>query len=150
MNRYAHVRSCSWFNSFFPSPLPSFCHSTGSNASSAPYLFAGHLSSLLNFCLPNFQVSEELSHLRQQSRVPVSSATVLRRLEAERDDTQLELRQVTREEGGREGGRGGGGGGWEKEEKVKYTKPPPILNETLLLVQCMFRCGWSVRVFGSD
>ena len=53
-------------------------------------------------------MSEELSHLRQQSRVPVSSATVLRRLEAERDDTQLELRQVTQEE---EGERKGGGVG---------------------------------------
>lgn len=53
-------------------------------------------------------MSEELSHLRQQSRVPVSSATVLRRLEAERDDTQLELRQVTQEEEGerKEGGFG--------------------------------------------
>ena len=100
----------------------------------------------LFFCIPNFQVSEELSHLRQQSRVPVSSATVLRRLEAERDDTQLELRQVTRE-GGR---KGGWGGEWEKVERVKYNKSPPILNETLLLVKCMFRCGWSVRVFGSD
>ena len=34
-----------------------------------------------------------------------------------------------------------GRGEWEKVERVKYTKSPPILNETLLLVQCMSCSG---------
>lgn len=43
------------------------------------------------------QVSDELSRLRQQTRGPASSAAVFRRLEAQRDDAQLELRQLRAE-----------------------------------------------------
>ena len=38
-----------------------------------------------------------MSRLRQHSRVPPGSTTVLRRLEAERDDANLELRQMRAE-----------------------------------------------------
>ncbi len=38
-----------------------------------------------------------MSRLRQHSRVPPGSTTILRRLEAERDDAHLELQQVRTE-----------------------------------------------------
>ena len=50
-----------------------------------------------NFKLLYEQVREELSRQRQLSRPPTSTATVLRRLEGERDDAQLELRQLRTE-----------------------------------------------------
>ena len=45
----------------------------------------------------SWQVGEELSRQRQHSRAPASMATVLRRLEAERDDAQLEQRRLRTE-----------------------------------------------------
>ena len=45
----------------------------------------------------SWQVSDQLSRQRQHSRAPASMATVLRRLEAERDDAQLEQRRLRTE-----------------------------------------------------
>lgn len=40
------------------------------------------------------QVHEEVLRLRQQSRGVTGSAAMIRRLEAERDDAKMELKQV--------------------------------------------------------
>ena len=58
------------------------------------YVVAAGIISTVALCSMLLQVQEEVSRMRQKSRAVSGSAAMIRRLEAERDDAQLELKQV--------------------------------------------------------
>ena len=58
------------------------------------YVDAAGIISTVALCSMLLQVQEEVSRMRQKSRAVSGSAAMIRRLEAERDDAQLELKQV--------------------------------------------------------